>query len=42
MFYDSKIGNKSVSYRLNDPELNEEEKMKWLAEQKFASQSEYY
>ena len=42
MFYDAKIGNKSVSYRLNDPELNEEEKMKWLAEQKFASQSEYY
>ena len=42
MQYNSKIGGKPVSYILNDPELNEEEKMKWLAEQKFASQSEYY
>ena len=39
MQYNSKIGGKPVSYILNDPELNEEEKMKWLAEQKFASQS---
>ena len=42
MQYNSKIGGKPVSYILNDPELNEEEKMKWLAEQRFASQSEYY